>query len=1111
MVAKRHKGRGPAEICVLIFLVIAFLAGGYLHASNGAGGSGLGRYRVFSLKFIPAKTGKEYLAKAGIGTVSQLPGANTLLVTASQEELLKATAILRLVDSDAQFVLETIQTAWDVNNLPLEQIRAKLAVIEIGTFISPPLRSSKPRAVIDIHDGRVMVVAPVERFEEIISVIEQEQQTISGVAEGLKPEEYIEPNQTRGPALEARAMAELEMAEAELEKMAVDEELEELESDELFSRLLGSLAEAEKSAAEKAPEATMRDQVQPETVAPAPQPPGQERLIRQKVRRPSEVAEVAAEKARRIQQAEPRPEEAEAVPGKPQEVVQERVKAWSYEPQIDLKGDEMLDLDLPERLEINDLLGLVGEYLGLDYMYDPEKVKGSVALRLRGPIKVRDLYPLLESVLKFQGFVMTRKGNLVTIVPAAEAMSIDPALQIEDGKVELGNVVITRVFELEYLDTASATNLLKGMQLGADITPIPETGNLIVTDYAYRMERIEEVLGIVDKPGRPKQFRFRQLKYTMASTLAPKIKSLAEQLGTVSITISAATPARPQPARTTRRTTPAARPAQRPTPTPAAAAKPTVYLDADERTNRILMIGLEDQLVIVDDLISALDVEQQDLRALRLYDIQYVGAEEVRDKLIELGIIGATTRRGQSPYLSRDRRSTAAQARTPAAAQQAARTPTTTPGATGTTSDREPLTEEPQVVIVESTNSLLVNATAEQHAQIAMIIGYVDTETIETAIPYEIYSLENQKPEDLAAVLEKLIQETIEDKEGKIERTIKKIDEEIIVVPDENTFSLIVYANRKNQEWIGKLIESLDKRRPQVLLDATLVEITQSDTFNYDLQMVTKYPKLPADGAMELLEAIVEPFPDSRVIEGTSRGGTVKGFYADEDIQLLLTLMQKKDYGRVLSKPKILVNDNEMGNISTMVTTYVARSSSVVPTGDNQFISEATTFDEFSSGITLEITPHISEGDLLRLEISLVRSDQESASGSAADSPPPDKTENMITTIVTVPDNSTIILGGILQLNQDKDGSKVPILGDIPLVGGLFRTIDNSDLQTKLYIFVKANILRPDETEGLPDLERISERNRLAFERHEQKFQEYEQWPGIKPEPMDPLRVLEAE
>ena len=297
----------------------------------------------------------------------------------------------------------------------------------------------------------------------------------------------------------------------------------------------------------------------------------------------------------------------------------------------------MLELDLPEKLNIIDLLDLVGKYLQLDYMYDETQVKGEVSLKLQGPIKVRDLYPLLESVLKFRGFVMTRKGNLVTIVPAAEALGIDPVLHPEVGEVQLGDVVITRVFRLKYIDTASAQNLLVSMKLGANISPIPETGTLIITEYAYRMARVEELLEMVDQPGAPKQFRFRQLKYTMAATLAPKIKTLAEQLGTVSVTVAAPSPAQP-PAR--RRGQPA------PTPTPAApaaataAAKTAVYLDADERTNRILMIGLEEQLIVVESLIDTLDVEQQDLRTMRLYDIQHVGAEEVVKKLQELGIIG---------------------------------------------------------------------------------------------------------------------------------------------------------------------------------------------------------------------------------------------------------------------------------------------------------------------------------------------------------------------------------------------------------------------------------------------------------------------------------------
>jgi len=99
---------------------------------------------------------------------------------------------------------------------------------------------------------------------------------------------------------------------------------------------------------------------------------------------------------------------------------------------------------------------------------------------------------------------------------------------------------------------------------------------------------------------------------------------------------------------------------------------------------------------------------------------------------------------------------------------------------------------------------------------------------------------------------------------------------------------------------------------------------------------------------------------------------------------------------------------------------------------------------------------------------------------------PPDTASNEINTTVTVPDGSTIILGGMLKLNQSKGGTKVPILGDIPLIGGLFRSTSNNDTQKNLYVFVKAEIIRPD-VEGFADseLQRISDRNREAFEKHE--------------------------
>jgi len=576
------------------------------------------RYKAFFLKHISARQGSKFLADAGISTVSQIPGSNTLLVTAKPAELIKASAILKLVDADEAYVTKAILPAHQAKELPSnDKIAAKIGDISIETFTGLIAGNAKARAIIDVHNNAVIVVAPAGQFERIVSAIN------SSLAADLSP---------------------LLPADSETQVKS-DRPQNTNEPDEFFDELLNSLAEAEKMAAELTREPAEPNEAEITTVPAEPNKPEAARPI-EKPAEPNlpEVEQLTADLAAEKPQKEPDLEvEGQPEPSEPQPATR------SYQPQPIADANEVLKLFLPEKLSIVELLGLVGEHLHLDYMYDPAKVRGDVALmlqgKLSGPLRRKDLYPLLESVLKFRGFVMTRKGNLVTIVPAAEVLNIDPILlSDEEGKVEYGDVVVTRVFRLKYIDTDSAKNLLSARKLGADVGAIRETGTLIVTGYAYRMGRVEQLLEMIDKPGLPKEFRFRQLKYTMAETLAPKVKTLAEQLGTVSITIAAA-PAgpitrRPGESTTAFRARQRAAAARRPAAAAPAVAKPTVYLDADERTNRILMIGLEEQLDAVDSLIDSLDVAQQDLRTLRLYEIQNVGADEVMKKLKELGVIG---------------------------------------------------------------------------------------------------------------------------------------------------------------------------------------------------------------------------------------------------------------------------------------------------------------------------------------------------------------------------------------------------------------------------------------------------------------------------------------
>jgi RHS repeat-associated protein len=364
------------------------------------------------------------------------------------------------------------------------------------------------------------------------------------------------------------------------------------------------------------------------------------------------------------------------------------------------------------------------------------------------------------------------------------------------------------------------------------------------------------------------------------------------------------------------------------------------------------------QLSIVNGLIDALDVAQQDLRVLKVYDVRYLEAGEIGRKLEEIEVIGRGSRR----------------------AVGVPRTGVAVPAEVAEGS----LSETPTVVVLEATNSLIINATEEQHARIEAMMDYLDAQVHAETIPYEIYFLENQGPEDMAKTIERIIHEMVPDRDGKLQRIVRDTDEQIMIVPDKGTFSLIVYASRKNQEWISKLIGTLDKARPQVLIDVTLVEIRKTDEFTYDLNFVTSVPDLTDTGGQtgafksgdQTVIAKLQASGRSQYADAQVSSGHATGFYADVHVNTLLKMMQKKNYGRVLAKPKILVNDNTTGTIKTADTTYVIKKTSIPVTSgsagtQNALIETAVDYQPYNAGITLDITPHISDGELLRLEVNL--------------------------------------------------------------------------------------------------------------------------------------------
>jgi general secretion pathway protein D len=816
---------------------------------------------------------------------------------------------------------------------------------------------------------------------------------------------------------------------------------------------------------------------------------------------------------------------------------------------------------------------------------------------------------------------------------------------------------------------------LRSLSLGTNIIPITESNTLIVTDYSYRMAKIEEILKFLDVQGAPKKFAHRQLEYMQAAVLIPRLQALAVQLENMSITVgSSTTPTPAMPARIDPRTGqpgPGGPLPSMPASSSGSVTQNQIYLDADERTNRVLMIGTEEQLKTVNKLIDTLDVRQHFLRYVKEYEIKNVDASEVINVLNELGLatvsmtqstdqpirqavpqparpgvpaarpatpqgtaaqassvdqpsisirpntnsllVNATIEQhedielvikhidveqkdqrtieeyeiqnvdakeivqtlGDLAIISKDSVSNITTSKSSmydsASSSRMGRggragypqqTPYPQPGmgqtpqpeqsavvslpTAGGETIRELITTEPQISILETTNSLLIYATPRQHASVALVIAHVDRELSETTAPYVVYPLENQDPEELADTLTSLIEGTIKKAKASggatpgmgatpdarirtesIESVLpKKEEERITIISDPKSYSLIVYANKKNQQWIATLIKQLDEYRPQVLLDCTLVEVTKQDDFNYDLNIIHSIPDLtntsgltgtivpgtPPITSDDILTKLLAPTSDrSQFIDMQSDSGQFTGFYGNDKVMALFTAMQTKKYGRVLANPKILVDDNQEGNIETKNTTYIERTTSTnIPAEGGQIVTtQDTKFEPYDAKINLKIKPHISKGNNLRLEIEMIRSDF--VDYNKLSPKPPNQAESNVKTVVTVPDNSTIILGGMDKINQSKGGTKVPLLGDIPFVGGLFRSTDNTSTESKLYIFVKPHILRPGEDLSNADVKRISNKNRKEFEEKETEMQKYQDWPGLDAQPMDPVKVLDDE
>ncbi|HZK81647.1 MAG TPA: secretin N-terminal domain-containing protein, partial [Humisphaera sp.] len=253
------------------------------------------------------------------------------------------------------------------------------------------------------------------------------------------------------------------------------------------------------------------------------------------------------------------------------------------------------------------------------------------------------------------------------------------------------------------------------------------------------------------------------------------------------------------------------------------------------------------------------------------------------------------------------------------------------------------------------------------------------------------------------------------------------------VTADPNTNSIIVIAPPDVQRLYEQLIRTLDKRRPQVLIECTIVTLDTTDNFQLGVEIGQAAGSKRNQTITFSSFGLSTPDPTTgqlSIIPGLGFNGAL---ISTDVANVVVRALQQNTRARVSSAPRILVNDNNLGTLSSLSEFPYASVNA------SQTVATTSFGDYAQAGTEITVTPHISESDYLQLEYSVLLSSFTGPPITQAGTtlPPPRKSDS-VQSQVTIPDGSTIVVGGLNAHNFTESVDAVPFVGDIPLLKYLF-------------------------------------------------------------------------
>ncbi len=367
----------------------------------------------------------------------------------------------------------------------------------------------------------------------------------------------------------------------------------------------------------------------------------------------------------------------------------------------------------------------------------------------------------------------------------------------------------------------------------------------------------------------------------------------------------------------------------------------------------------------------------------------------------------------------------------------------------------------PVLAADERTNSILLSGDSTSRVRIRGLIAHLDT-PIEGSGNTRVVFLHYAKAEEIAPILLGITE--FENAEGGTSASASR--EDVDIQADETNNALVITAPPAKFESIRRVISQLDIRRAQVLVEAVIAEVSTdlmkelgAEAFLVPTGADPDGPAISSINTGNLLNILQNPFS---IGQGLSLGAA--DLAGDTQWGFLLRALEGDASTNILSTPTLVTLDNEEAEIVVAQNVpFITGQFTNTGSGTDSAVNPFQTIERQDVGITLRITPQINEGNSVKLDI-----EQESSSISSSSVASDLITnERRIATSVLVDDRDILVLGGLTQDDHRDTVTKTPLLGDIPLLGHLFRSTQTTKTKQNLMVFIHPVILRDAESATL--------------------------------------------